>query len=199
MPEVQGGGGFITDEASESTIDRGTKNDQPPDRDSLVFWEEYSRKRKNEAGCDRAASKLSELVKLRGGSGNTDDVGLVCTTKDGEYIYDIKTDSTTKYYFPKNKQQEPDDSNPTPYLGGSMGPVLPEKDNDTGKVLPDADLSGFDAGIWKAEPGDVDDSGRFYGGIKGDDGKYYPDSGGARPIDPKRKTEDEADTADSAG
>ena len=79
-----------------------------------------------------------------------------------------------------------------------MGPVLPEKDNDTGKVLPDADLDGLDGTTWRADPDSVDDSGRFYGGIFGG-GKVYPDSGGARPIDPVRKTEDEAESADDAG
>ena len=79
-----------------------------------------------------------------------------------------------------------------------MGPVLPEKDNDTGKVLPDADLGGFGGTVWKGTP-DSDDSGKFYGGILGGRPDSHPDSGGARPIDPVRKTEDEADAADDAG
>ena len=42
-----------------------------------------------------------------------------------------------------------------------MGPVLPEKDNDTGKVLPDADLDGLDGTTWRADPDSVDDSADF--------------------------------------
>ena len=52
--------------------------------------------------------------------------------------------------------------------------LKPEKTEDTGKVLPEADLERFEAGLWKGNPDDTDDSGKFYGGIKGDDGKYYP-------------------------
>jgi hypothetical protein len=148
----------------------------------------------------RAAENLGALRTL---DGNEHNMRLVIEIDDVQTTYTLDTElgahlESIAYIFTAKKSQEPDDSNPTPYLGGSMGPVLPEKDNDTGKVLPDADLGGFDGTVWKGTP-DSDDSGKFYGGILGGRPDSHPDSGGARPIDPVRKAEDEANAEDEGG
>ena len=112
----------------------------------------------SEDQCGTAADYAVELCKFLDSNperkGST-SITFTCVgaTKNSSgkldyYEYEIKANSYT--YDIKRKSQEPDDSNPHPYTGGSMGPVLPEKDNDTGKVLPDADLEGFDGTVWKA-------------------------------------------------
>jgi hypothetical protein len=195
MPESGGysssGGGLPMEGSGRGWVSEGTGGILVMD-DDWVAWEEQSTKGKSQGDCDKKAVKWQETLDPSG-----DEVGLTCHTKRGDYYYVITPDSITKY----RKSQEPEgDINPTPYTGGAAAhaPTTPEKDNDTGKVLPAADLGGLDAGTWRANPDDYDDSGRFYGGIFGSDGRYHPDSGGARPIDPKRKTEDDGEAADKA-
>jgi hypothetical protein len=169
------------------------------------------------AGCDAAADRAVEVDemewerKMQDGDGASYISKVTCKSEGWVYEYSTDHYGKTQQGPPvlekplevevKKKSQEVDDSNPTPYTGGgfSSSGLKPEKENDTGRVLPDADLEGFDGAVWTANPETADDSGRFYGGIKGDDGKYYPDSGGARPIDPKRKTEDESKANEGGG
>lgn len=139
---------------------------------------------KSEPACKETADRI------QGQLGSIEYPSDQWTVRCGDSVEIEYTVTAFGVHGPKIRQvqQGPDDGNPTPYTGrfGTTGLPTPEKANDTGRVLPDADLGGFGGNVWRADIDHTDDTGRFYGGIMSGPVKVYPDSGGARPIDPKR-------------
>ena len=108
----------------------------------------------------------------------------------------VKCDNgrTTTYTFGGDKKANTlDGGSPHPYTGGGFdsSQVKPEKVDDTNRVVPKITADGHGDVVARSGPDGTDDTGRFYGGIMGDRTKVYPDSGGARPIDPVRIQADE--------
>lgn len=159
----------------------------------------------NLPACEAAAQRAQNLVELDKGVSPKDAGGtpkkeahLVCMVgiANGPTLrleYSITADDISR----KSSwvREEPDDSNPTPYtgrFGTGFVPRNPDSKDDAGQVLPGADPGAFGGDVWRTDIDHTDDTGRFYGGIMSGPIKVYPDSGGAKPIDPKRATADAA-------
>ncbi len=165
--------------------------------------------------CHAAANRARELTAFaEATSGKTSGFVLECfgvldntkTTYTGDTksfigrTKEVHVISTPMIIEGKKPKQGLDDMSPTPYTGsGHWDTGQKIKENDTGQVLPDADLDGLDGRVWRSDPDTVDDSGQFYGGIMGGPVDTHPDSGGARPIDPIGKTDEEAEADQSGG
>ena len=139
----------------------------------------------NEEECAGAATRVEEVSSFR--ENDTGTYILDCGGGD-VYIYDGSTKTWTSQYG-----QDIDGTQPIPYTGKMFYEGNPEEelkkdhtgghDEDSGHVMPMVSIDGHDQGPGRADPGELDDTGRAYGGISGTP-KMHPDSGGALPIDP---------------
>ncbi len=130
--------------------------------------------------CSGMINRISEL-----GDTQSVDLYIVDCGTNGTYTFDPKSGGWSQ-------GQDIDGIQPIPYTGkmfyeGNLEDELKKDytgghDEDSGHVLPIVGIDGH-GGPETVDPGELDDTGRAYGGINGPP-RMYPDSGGALPIDP---------------